>query len=376
MIVATATVYVPQAGWWTLGETQDDGAELDITSAAGFAFHDETFAISNERLVQVNFPTAGNYNFRYEFVESSGSAYAELFAAQGQLGNFASGGTNWRLVGDTFYPLQPAAPMLSVVRPLPLVQSITDAQTVADGTKAWTNSGYSQTVNFLNTGAGGNFANDNPAPGLSMNREVDDFVNESKTQITVTIAGTYTFGVGSDDGFELTITGGSPQVTFTSVVGGDPGNVGTNVMSFAGQRTPADTFGVITLPAGTYDLDLLYFQRTDGAEVELYAAYGNFTSWAAGGNNWVLVGDTAHGGLPVERASHRLGHHALQVDDLGGQHRHQPLEFCADRAEHPGLSGVDRSKRHADGELREHRQRWGLLGRRGLPRLEHHVGDR
>ena len=82
--------------------------------------------------------------------------------------SFAQGGLNWRLVGDTFTPLSPSGPMLSIVRPLPQVQSITDAQAVVDGSKAWSNSGYAPTVNFLNTGAfpAANFGGDSPGPRL------------------------------------------------------------------------------------------------------------------------------------------------------------------------------------------------------------------
>jgi len=115
-------------------------------------------------------------------------------------------------------------------------------------------------------------------PGHAVGADVDDFVVEATATITIPLAGDYTFGVNSDDGFGLT--------------------VGTNTVSFAGLRGASDTVGTFTfLAPGDYPLRLVYLERGGGAGLELFAARGAFGAWDSG--NFRLVGDTAGGGLAV-----------------------------------------------------------------------------
>ncbi|MEN9674486.1 MAG: hypothetical protein RIS76_382, partial [Verrucomicrobiota bacterium] len=138
----------------------------------------------------------------------------------------------------------------------------------------------SPVINFVNGGAGGHFTAspylDAPFPGLNAAR--NNFALEATGYLTIPTAGNWSFGVNSDDGFQL-------------VVGGR-----TNI--FDGGRGPADTIATFNLAAGTYPIRLVYFNGCCGAEVEVYAASGSYASWDAT-VNWALVGDTAHGGLAV-----------------------------------------------------------------------------
>ena len=63
-----------------------------------------------------------------------------------------------------------------------------------------------------------------------------------------------------------------------------------------------DTFevGTVNLSAGIHSLDLVFFERGGGAEVELFAAKGTFTAFSG---DFKLVGDTAAGGLAAQSAS-------------------------------------------------------------------------
>ena len=63
-------------------------------------------------------------------------------------------------------------------------------------------------LNFMDTGGGGHFGNDNPFPGMTVGAGLSNYVLQATGTITVTSAqaGYYTFGVNSDDGFSLTIT--------------------------------------------------------------------------------------------------------------------------------------------------------------------------
>lgn len=134
------------------------------------------------------------------------------------------------------------------------------------------------TINYLNSGPAGHYTGDLPFPGAVS--PTDDFVLEATGTVFIPQAGAWTFGVNSDDGFGLELTNG----------------VDTFNMSFPTTRAPNDTLSTfnITTP-GQYDVRLVSFDRFGGAEVELFAAPGTFSSFDAGAFD--LVGDTAGGGL-------------------------------------------------------------------------------
>jgi len=58
-------------------------------------------------------------------------------------------------------------------------------------------------INYTNSGASANYVNDRAVPGFS--NDQDEYVIEATATITIPAAGSYTFGVNSDDGFKLTI---------------------------------------------------------------------------------------------------------------------------------------------------------------------------
>ena len=60
-------------------------------------------------------------------------------------------------------------------------------------------------INYLNTGAGANFASDVTFPGFTINVDENNFVLEATGIITIPATGSWTFGVNSDDGFSVTI---------------------------------------------------------------------------------------------------------------------------------------------------------------------------
>jgi hypothetical protein len=139
---------------------------------------------------------------------------------------------------------------------------------------------YSETapvVNYVNTGAGAHFAGDRTFPGLTINADVEDFVVEAVATVTIPAAGTWSFGVNSDDGFRL--------------------NVGSFTALADLPRGPTDTIQTFNFPAaGDYPLRLVYYERGGGSEVELFAAQGTIGTYTAA---FRLVGDVANGGLQV-----------------------------------------------------------------------------
>lgn len=133
-------------------------------------------------------------------------------------------------------------------------------------------------INFVAGGPPGNYGSDTAFPGQPAS--ADDFVVEALGTITIPTAGNWTFGANSDDGFKL--------------------EVGSFTMSWASTRNPADTLQTFNFPtAGEYPLRLVYFERTGGAELELFAAQGAFVLWNP--ENFRLVGDI-NGGLAVRSA--------------------------------------------------------------------------
>ncbi len=137
-------------------------------------------------------------------------------------------------------------------------------------------------LNYFNTGSEGHYDGNAPFPGISNGGDVNDFVIEATASVIIPSAGMWSLGVNSDDGFLLELTAGAN--TFSS--------------SYPNPRGPGDTIQAFNIPqAGSYDLRLVFFERGGGAELELFAAKGNYSTFNSGA--FRLVGDTAAGGLAV-----------------------------------------------------------------------------
>jgi hypothetical protein len=161
---------------------------------------------------------------------------------------------------------------------------VVDSLTAADGVitdpsrQVSVTSENATVINYFNTGGDGNYGNSQPFPGQTIGVDVDDFVIEASATITFPVAGPWTFGVNSDDGFRL--------------------NIGSFEISHPSPRGPADTLGVFNVPtAGDYPLRLVFYERGGGAGLELFAAPGTRLGWDS--THFRLVGDTGNGGLAV-----------------------------------------------------------------------------
>ncbi|MDZ4779031.1 MAG: PEP-CTERM sorting domain-containing protein [Planctomycetia bacterium] len=131
-------------------------------------------------------------------------------------------------------------------------------------------------INIFDTGEPDNFPG---AVNFEVVRQGDTFpggvdnlalVAHGRVRISEEQAGDYTFLVNSDDAFELWF----PQRSFNTVSG-----IGTEVtaygsMTYFNDRAPATSLGVINLPAGDWDFELVYNEYGGGAQVELAAAQG------------------------------------------------------------------------------------------------------
>ena len=136
----------------------------------------------------------------------------------------------------------------------------------------------SSVINYNNTYCPGHFANDRPVPGGS--GDLDDYVIEATAILQIPSIGSWTFGVHSDAGFSLELTG--------------PGSF---YMDYPSSRVPADSFAVFNVATpGAYNLRLVFFERGGWSGVELFAAQGSHASFSS---KFHLVGDIADGGLQV-----------------------------------------------------------------------------
>lgn len=112
----------------------------------------------------------------------------------------------------------------------------------------------------------------------------DQITTLARGRMNIVNGGDYTFLSNADDGAAVRIVGQN----FTSVAGGviDPADP-TTIARFSS----GDVLGVVNLPAGEYDVELLAYEATGNAHIELSAAQGVHTS--ADSAQWILVGDGA-----------------------------------------------------------------------------------
>ncbi|MCA9168062.1 MAG: lamin tail domain-containing protein, partial [Planctomycetales bacterium] len=141
------------------------------------------------------------------------------------------------------------------------ISTLAQADAVLDGTGQISQATViSPTVNFWDAGSGGgtgNFGNPDPFPNDSPGDD-DDFAIRATGTIMIPSAGTWTFGTNSDDGARVRIDG-------------------ANVINDDSLHGPDNRFGQVNLSAGPHELELVFFERGGGAEVELFAAKGAYS---------------------------------------------------------------------------------------------------
>ncbi len=140
-----------------------------------------------------------------------------------------------------------------------------------------------QTLNLLGDGSDGHYAgNDIYPPGGSD----DNFAVVGTGSLTIPTAGTYTFGLNSDDGGCIDIDG-------------------VRVMTDDSFHGSEDHFGTITLTAGVHSFQVVMFEGGGGNCLEFFAAPGSrsFFDDAV----FRLVGDVANGGLAASTTPPEAG---------------------------------------------------------------------
>ncbi|MBN1507030.1 MAG: lamin tail domain-containing protein [Sedimentisphaerales bacterium] len=136
-------------------------------------------------------------------------------------------------------------------------------------------------INFFNTGDQAHFTPDSPFPGTTSGSDVDNYVILVTASLIIPTAGSWSFGVNSDDGFGMTLTRGSQVFS----------------MSYPDPRSPGDTISTfnVTQP-GAYNLRLVFYEQGGGSGLEFFVAKGAFGAFDV--SKFHLVGDLA-GGVQV-----------------------------------------------------------------------------
>jgi hypothetical protein len=142
----------------------------------------------------------------------------------------------------------------------------------------------------IDYGTGGSFAVNNALPnGLGGNTSGQPGREQYAMRVTANVfvpAGTWTFAVGSDAGFRLTL----PGRTFTNKVNEDVGGP-AGTLQWSGTRTAGVTMGTVTAPAGgvTVPMQLDYFDSSGADYLELSVASGSRSTFATGAANFQLL---------------------------------------------------------------------------------------
>ena len=101
----------------------------------------------------------------------------------------------------------------------------------------------------------------------------DNFVMVATGKVIIPESGDWSFACGTDDGFELTLTGGGKSY----------------VMSYESTRGYENSVQSFTMSAGVYDLKLIYFDSTGGADCLLSATKSRCSAF--NGHAFKLIGD-------------------------------------------------------------------------------------
>jgi hypothetical protein len=123
-----------------------------------------------------------------------------------------------------------------------------------------------------------NFPGGDAFPGIG-NAGVSDFTDEALTYVQFPTAGTYTMGVNSDDGFEVSVAQLNPKDRASAI------SLGKSDGTHGSQDT---TFDFSISQPGIYPFRLVYFQASGGANVSWFSVVTTPTS-----TNFVLLNDTS-----------------------------------------------------------------------------------
>lgn len=283
--VGTGSMTVATTGTYMFFTNTDDGSRLRLNiNGGGFNQVITDDVLSGPHTV----PSAGIaltagdvVDFNWMWFERGGGAEGELFydrdgGADALIGNGAEGLT---LNGGSYTG--------TVYKSLGDVNNLFAADVLIGAPGTLKGKGYFPTFNIVNSGGDADFGGGVNAPGVAQDSDNFALVGTGFLDIQPGMTGDYIFRTNTDDGARLRIDLNDD---------GDFGDAGETVINHDFLQGPTNTdSGVVSFPDdGYYMIEYTFFEAGGGAEAELSARSVNSASF-------VLVGDTANGGLGVVR---------------------------------------------------------------------------
>jgi len=316
----TSSVTIPTSGYWSFGVSCNDGFKLTLTDGTdNYTFYsDGTRTNPGDRIQPFNILTPGSYRMRLMYFQNTGDAEMELFAAQGY---YTSWNSAMKLVGDT------ASGGLASHRIIALASLAEAEAIISDPAKrAWARTVTSDKINYLNVGRRDRALHRSIAfPGMTTGTAsatslaMQSFVMETTSTISIPTTGRLDLCRQQRRRLPPDAHGRRHDGSgFLLQRAAHPGRYLQDRQHHQGRL---------------YSLRLVYYQSTTaGAELELYATKGTYSSWA--GRNDLAAGgqrkpDSQH--RPVEQSQRALA----GLGDRGEQPRRRGEHH------HPALDGDD-----------------------------------
>ena len=280
--------------------------------------------------------SAGTYDVEVLTFEATGGSSCELSWSPGVHATDESTGAAWALVGDASAVY--TAPLLPVTIPGAVasingqwgIQSVSGAGTLNSLTDAIASlgnpgaihtSGNAPVINHSDpafAGTGGMFPGEFTLASDTLNTDDNDFAMHGTAKIEITTDGLYTFGMKHSENVALRLKG-QRWLNVGGDFGIDPADPSTvyTIRNSANNinTTEFTSRAAINLTAGTYDIDVIAFDRDGAFFTELYSRVnnGNFANTAE-----YAASGTTNGGLAVLSGDYRLVGYRRPVDATFG----------------------------------------------------------
>jgi hypothetical protein len=285
-VQSLGAVTVATAGSYVFTNNSDDGSRLRLSINGGpmtTAILDDVNATPhNVSSSPITLSAGAQVSFEWTWFNRGGPGEGETF--------YSRNGGAAALLGNASQGLTPNTPSFGVTTyksRLPhLITNFNDADAVRSNPAYRLGAAVHKTFNVLQTGASGDFPNDDPVPGLPGPTAYDDFVVDGSGVLLVSAAqaGKYVFRSNTDDGGRLRIDlNHNGKFESGETIIEDP--------TIAYPRNTDST--AVTLAAGSYRIEYTWFNHPGPAEGEISAQPADSPS------SFVLLGDTANSGLNV-----------------------------------------------------------------------------
>ncbi len=348
IIIARTQLTVTQAGDYTFNIHADDNLALRIAGQTFIRAFGSGHIDTNKDTIFVGIGSgdinlrgsitlaAGTYDLEVIGYEGTGGSSFEVSWSPGIHATDESEGANWTLVGNPSAqyatPLLPAsipgAPVpgngvwaIHTVQGAGTLASLTDALAALGNPAGIHLTASAPVINHSDpsfAGTGGMFPGEFTLPSDTLNSDDNDFAMHATARIVITNPGIYTFCMKHSETVALRIRG-QRFLNVGGEFGIDPADSST-VFTVRNSLNNVNTTeftsrASINLAAGTYDVEVIAFDRDGAFFVELYSRTntGNFINTGE-----YIASGTANAGLATTSGDYRLVGYRRPSDETFG----------------------------------------------------------